>query len=52
MITYISSQSDRQTPSRLRGSLEFAFVRRVATISDKTFSPDLRQSSVTVRAAV
>ena len=48
----MSSESIRQTPSRLRESAELAFVRKIDTISDNTFSPDFRHSSVTVRLAV
>lgn len=50
--THISSHSIKQTPSRLRESEEFDVVRRMTMSSDNIFSPDLRQRSVTVRAAV
>ena len=48
----MSSQSVKQTPARTRSSGDVDFERKMATISPRIFSPDLRHSSTVVRAAV
>lgn len=50
--TYMSSQSVKQTPSRVCGTAEDDLERNMVTTSPRSFSPDFLQSSVTVRAAV
>ncbi len=52
MTAYISSHSAKQTPALTLSSVDVDFVRKIATISPRIFSPDLRHNSVVVRAAV
>ena len=51
-VNYMSSQSVKQTPSLVFGSVDVDFDFKMETISPKIFSPDLRDNSETVRPAV
>ena len=43
------SDNMRHTPCRVRASRDVTVLCKIATISPKIFSPNLRQSSVVVR---
>lgn len=49
--THMTSQSVKQTPSRMRSSVDVDLLRKIVTISPRIFSPDLRHSSAVVLAA-